>query len=168
MSDLSEPREYRFTTWDDTTLVVTVTDEDPGDMGEPRMLVDYDDGPTSYVSVKAIDHDGMAWAQHVRSEHEATHGEAEQCGADCIRLGLATSDDEDTADAGDGLRDALASGNYLQVYDHRQNRWLSPDEAVAALRATDVLSDRVDRFGRPRIGPRRPPRAATPDDGSGS
>lgn len=31
------------------------------------------------------------------------------------------------------LRTALESGNYLQVYDHRQNRWLSPDEAIAAL-----------------------------------
>ena len=40
------------------------------------------------------------------------------------------------------------------------------EDEAAALRATDVPSDRVDRFGRPRIGPRRPPRAATPDDGS--
>jgi hypothetical protein len=46
-------REYRFLTWDDTPLVVTVDDHDPGDMGEPRMLVDYDNGPTTYVSVRA-------------------------------------------------------------------------------------------------------------------
>ena len=35
----------------------------------------------------------------------------------------------------DGLREALAGGNYLQVYDHRQSRWLSADEAVAAIAA---------------------------------
>ncbi len=46
-------REFRFTTWDDTPLVITVDDEDPGDMGEPRNLIDYDDGPTTYVSVRA-------------------------------------------------------------------------------------------------------------------
>ena len=45
--------EYRFTQWDDTVLVVTVDDDDPGDMGEPRTLTDYDDGPTTYVSVRA-------------------------------------------------------------------------------------------------------------------
>ncbi|HEX5073358.1 MAG TPA: hypothetical protein VFW03_09135 [Gemmatimonadaceae bacterium] len=38
-------------------------------------------------------HDHIAWAQHVRSEHEATHGEAEQCGAACIVLGLAEFDE---------------------------------------------------------------------------
>ncbi len=32
-------------------------------------------------------------AAYVRAEHEATHGEAEQCGAECIALGLATFDD---------------------------------------------------------------------------
>lgn len=30
----------------------------------------------------------------IRREHDATHGEAEMCGADCIRLGLATFDEE--------------------------------------------------------------------------
>lgn len=38
--------------------------------------------------------DAEARAAAVRSEHEATHGEAEMCGADCIALGLADFDDE--------------------------------------------------------------------------
>lgn len=38
-------------------------------------------------------HDHIAWAQHVRAEHEATHGEAEQCGAECIVLGLTEFED---------------------------------------------------------------------------
>lgn len=33
-----------------------------------------------------VDH--ITWAQQVRADHEATHGEAEQCGAECIVLGL--------------------------------------------------------------------------------
>lgn len=53
MTDTAKAREYRFTTWDDTTLIITVDEIDPGDMGEPRMLVDYDNGPTTYVSVRA-------------------------------------------------------------------------------------------------------------------
>ena len=31
------------------------------------------------------------------------------------------------------IRATMESGNYLQVYDNRKNRWLSPDEAVMAL-----------------------------------
>lgn len=33
--------------------------------------------------------DHIAWAMRVRADHEATHGEAEQCDAPCIVLGLA-------------------------------------------------------------------------------
>jgi len=51
--DTSDKLTARFTQWDDTVLVVTVDDDDPGDMGEPRTLTDYDDGPTTYVSVRA-------------------------------------------------------------------------------------------------------------------
>lgn len=40
--------------------------------------------------------DFAAQAERIRSEHEATHGEAEQCGADCIALGLASFDDDPT------------------------------------------------------------------------
>lgn len=46
-------REFRFVTWDDTTLVITVDEVDPGDMGEPRMLTDFDN-KTSHVSVRAV------------------------------------------------------------------------------------------------------------------
>lgn len=42
----------------------------------------------------------------------------------------------------EGLRDLFASGNYLQLYDHRQNRWLSPDESLAALtRSSEALTE---------------------------
>jgi hypothetical protein len=44
--------EYRFTTWGDSTLVITVDDDDPGDIGEPREVFDYD-ADTAYVSVRA-------------------------------------------------------------------------------------------------------------------
>jgi hypothetical protein len=39
------------------------------------------------------------------------------------------------------LREALTSGNYLQVYDHRQSRWLSPEEAVAVVAALAASDD---------------------------
>jgi hypothetical protein len=48
---------------------------------------------TDVPSDSELDH--IAWAQHVRAEHEATHGEAEMCGAECIVLGLTDFDDED-------------------------------------------------------------------------
>jgi hypothetical protein len=57
-----------------------------------RLHASGDDEPyaTDVPSERELDH--IAWAQHVRAEHEATHGEAEQCGAECIRLGLADFD----------------------------------------------------------------------------
>lgn len=42
--------------------------------------------------------DFIAQAEHFRAEHDATHGEAEMCGAECIVLGLA-----EFAPEGDGL-----------------------------------------------------------------
>jgi hypothetical protein len=51
--------------------------------------------PTPDTTEATLDH--IAWAQHARSEHEATHGEAEQCGEACIVLGLAEFDDEEPA-----------------------------------------------------------------------
>jgi hypothetical protein len=40
--------------------------------------------------------DFVTLAQHYREEHDATHGEAEMCGGECIVLGL-TDDPEDDA-----------------------------------------------------------------------
>ena len=48
------------------------------------------------------DDDFVAMAQRYRAEHEATHGEAEQCGGPCIVLGLA-GDDEEPAAPAEGL-----------------------------------------------------------------
>lgn len=48
------------------------------------------------------DDDFVAMAEHYREEHEATHGEAEQCGGPCIVLGLVDFDAED-----DGAADQL-------------------------------------------------------------
>lgn len=66
MTDTAKAREYRFTTWDDTTLIITVDEIDPGDMGEPRMLVDYDNGPTTYVSVRDTLAVERAWYEALR------------------------------------------------------------------------------------------------------
>ncbi len=49
--------------------------------------------------------DAIAREEHVRSEHEATHGEAEMCGAECIALGLAEFDPSDCPKCGE-WRDA--------------------------------------------------------------
>ena len=51
----------------------------------------------------------------------------------------------------DTLRAALDSGNYLQVYDHRQNRWLSPAEAESAIRAALAASATEEPVGPVRI-----------------
>jgi hypothetical protein len=49
--------------------------------------------------------DFVAQAQHIREQHDATHGEAEQCGVECIVMGLADFDDyEARADALDVAR----------------------------------------------------------------
>jgi hypothetical protein len=39
--------------------------------------------------------DFIAQAQHFRAEHDATHGEAEMCGGECIVLGLADFEEEE-------------------------------------------------------------------------
>jgi hypothetical protein len=47
----------------------------------------------------------------VRAEHEATHGEAEMCGADCIALGLTEFDDaQPVTPSPDALREAAKRG----------------------------------------------------------
>jgi hypothetical protein len=51
MPDTPE-RHFAFQTWDGRILVITVDDDDPGDMGEPRTVTDYDVN-TTYVSVRA-------------------------------------------------------------------------------------------------------------------
>ena len=54
MTDAEGLREWRFEQWDGTFLVVSVDESDPGDIGEPRTLIDYEDGPTHYLSVAAL------------------------------------------------------------------------------------------------------------------
>jgi hypothetical protein len=52
--------------------------------------------PDGSFTVAEVRLDVEARAAMIRSEHEATHGEAEMCGAECIELGLADFGDDDT------------------------------------------------------------------------
>lgn len=61
---------------------------------EVRQLLETVDRLTAHPDSSEAGLDHIAWAQHVRAAHEATHGEAEMCGAECIVLGLAETEDE--------------------------------------------------------------------------
>ena len=97
--------------------------------------------------------DRAARDAHVRAEHEATHGEAEMCGAECIALGLVDFDDEDdapdpeeTADAGRRVRAYLGTLPSLpQPFSLEHSRGSSAELTETETSAQVVDVDRLEK-----------------------
>lgn len=94
-------------------------------------------GYTVTRSESELDH--IAWAQHVRAEHEATHGEAEMCGAECIVLGLAEFDDAVTRSDAPDLRAAIEA--VVNGYESNTLRRSEVIDLAAASRAHRCIPD---------------------------
>lgn len=80
------------------------------------------------------DDDFVAAAQHYRDEHEATHGEAEQCGGPCIVLGLAGDDEYD--EDGEPIRPDPHSEDWYDGYAEGQRDAIAVIDAALAPDAT--------------------------------
>lgn len=120
MTDTAKAREYRFTTWDDTTLIITVDEDDPGDMGEPRMLVDYDNGPTTYVSVRTtLDAERERYAALVEAARAMADAWVDYVEAQAGRGHIGqTHNSESVLEGGCGICAAAQYGTEVAITEH--------------------------------------------------